>query len=226
MTGDRRSNGPAIDISSSRASCPTSPRGALASMDSRSARAARAAISVWGTRSIRMPTNKSTCSIWTFAAPCRNSSLILRAASARRLGSPFLTISSSPGISEVATVIKRTQTRRIAKFRGNLGWLGEGRVRFGTVSAGAQNRGLRASRALPDEGKTVISPPTFGISYDRVLRVGPPGPALFYYPNQPDAGNGAGRGPGSTAGPLLRPGPNSTEVRPPLTLDMTDPTAG
>jgi hypothetical protein len=23
-------------------------------------------------------------------------------------------------------------------------------------------------------------------SYDRVLRVGPPGPALFYYPNRPD----------------------------------------
>ena len=30
ITGDRRSSGPAIDISSSRASCPTSPRGALA----------------------------------------------------------------------------------------------------------------------------------------------------------------------------------------------------
>src|SRR4051795_4010592 len=56
-------------------------------------------------------------------------------------------------------------------------------------------------------------------SYDRVLRVGPPGPALFYYLNQPDAGLGrTGRaGPGS--GPA-----NPTQDRPNLTLDMTDPT--
>jgi hypothetical protein len=33
-------------------------------------------------------------------------------------------------------------------------------------------------------------------SYDRVLRVGPSGPALFYYPNEPDEGK-AGRDPGS-----------------------------
>src|SRR3954452_21059543 len=57
-------------------------------------------------------------------------------------------------------------------------------------------------------------------SYDRVLRVGPPGPALFYYLNQPDAG--------------ARPswprrtgiwGANPTQDRSNLTLDMTDPTA-
>gem|GEM_PF-10398 len=58
-------------------------------------------------------------------------------------------------------------------------------------------------------------------SYDRVLRVGPSGPALFYYLNEPDAGPGSG----STAGPALRPGLNPMQVRPNLTLDMTDPTA-
>ncbi len=30
-------------------------------------------------------------------------------------------------------------------------------------------------------------------SYDRVLRVGPSGPALFYYPNGPGADDSAGR---------------------------------
>jgi hypothetical protein len=51
-------------------------------------------------------------------------------------------------------------------------------------------------------------------SYDRVLRVGPPGPALFYYLNRPDAENAA-PGSGSTAGPAFRPGLNPTQVRPP-----------
>jgi hypothetical protein len=51
-------------------------------------------------------------------------------------------------------------------------------------------------------------------SYDRVLRVGPPGPALFYYLNEPDADSGAqvpfGR---STAGTRLNPA-NPLQVRP------------
>ena len=59
-SGERRSSGPAIAISSSRASCPTSPRGALARIDSRSARSARAESSVCGTRPVRMPSNRST----------------------------------------------------------------------------------------------------------------------------------------------------------------------
>ena len=42
-------------------------------------------------------------------------------------------------------------------------------------------------------------------SYDRVLRVGPAGPALFYYLNGPDD---AGPGSGSPAGPVVRAGPN------------------
>ena len=40
---------------------------------------------------------------------------------------------------------------------------------------------------MPDREKTAISAATYGISYDRVLRVGPPGPALFYYLNGPAA---------------------------------------
>src|SRR6202048_2256120 len=70
---------------------------------------------------------------------------------------------------------------------------------------------------------------TLWFSYDRVLRVGPSGPALFYYLNGP-ARCDAGPGSGKPAGPVFRPGPNPTQVRPPqrqiLTLDMTDPTAG
>jgi ribosome maturation factor RimP len=62
-------------------------------------------------------------------------------------------------------------------------------------------------------------------SYDRVLRVGPAGPALFYYLIEP-ASCDAGPDSGSTAGPPLRPGLNPTQDRQPLTLDMTDPTAG
>src|SRR5882672_3625677 len=48
-------------------------------------------------------------------APCRNSSAIRRVASARRWGSPCLTNSSSPGISDAANVIKRTQTHANSK---------------------------------------------------------------------------------------------------------------
>ncbi len=54
-------------------------------------------------------------------------------------------------------------------------------------------------------------------SYDRVLRVGPPGPALFYYLNKPAVVRRRAR---------CRPGLNPTQVRPLLTLDMTDPTTG
>src|SRR6266480_6812006 len=61
-------------------------------------------------------------------------------------------------------------------------------------------------------------------SYDRVLRVGPSGPALFYYLNEPDEWRRPRSG--STAGPAFRPGLNTTQVRPTLTLDMTDPTTG
>src|SRR5437773_7079029 len=63
-------------------------------------------------------------------------------------------------------------------------------------------------------------------SYDRVLRVGPSGPALFYYLIEPDAENGAGSGSGSPAGPDLRPGLTQLKLDSLLTLDMTDQTSG
>ena len=62
-------------------------------------------------------------------------------------------------------------------------------------------------------------------SYDRVLRVGPSGPALFYYLNEAGADTAPGSIRGSPAGPRLSPA-NPLQVRPNLTLDMTDPTAG
>src|ERR1700730_9692411 len=65
-----------------------------------------------------------------------------RAAPARRLGSPFLTISSSPGISDMATDIKRTQNGRIGGFSRTLGWVREGSVRLGRNSKAAQIRGF------------------------------------------------------------------------------------
>jgi ribosome maturation factor RimP len=63
-------------------------------------------------------------------------------------------------------------------------------------------------------------------SYDRVLRVGPPGPALFYYLIEPDADNRAGSGSCSPAGPAFRPGLTQRKLDSLLTLDMTDPISG
>ena len=51
-------------------------------------------------------------------------------------------------------------------------------------------------------------------SYDRVLRVGPPGPALFYYLSEP-AGCDAGPGSGRSAGPALKAGPDPTPNKSP-----------
>jgi ribosome maturation factor RimP len=70
-------------------------------------------------------------------------------------------------------------------------------------------------------------------SYDRVLRVGPPGPALFYYLNGPAAGDaGLARAdrPDRAWGPAQpnasKTAQDKTAQRQILTLDMTDPTAG
>src|SRR5271170_5171553 len=67
-------------------------------------------------------------------------------------------------------------------------------------------------------------------SYDRVLRVGPTGPALFYYLSEAGAEFGARPCSGGSAGPPRhRPQLNAcktTQVRATLTLDMTDPTTG
>ena len=90
----------------------------------------------------------------------------------------------------------------------------------------SQNACCRPSRALPDRGENRYISRNLWFSYDRVLRVGPPGPALFYYLNEPDADNGAGSGSGSPAGPAFRPGLNRRKLDSLLTLDMTDPISG
>jgi ribosome maturation factor RimP len=61
-------------------------------------------------------------------------------------------------------------------------------------------------------------------SYDRVLRVGPPGPALFYYLSRPspEGCQARFREPGRTG---LKARPKPMQVKTFLTLDMTDPTA-
>jgi ribosome maturation factor RimP len=66
-------------------------------------------------------------------------------------------------------------------------------------------------------------------SYDRVLRVGPPGPALFYYLNE--AGSAEGLIRVRVTQPGLRQArkkvrPTTLDSQAALTLDMTDPTAG
>jgi ribosome maturation factor RimP len=67
---------------------------------------------------------------------------------------------------------------------------------------------------------------TFNLSfsYDRVLRVGPSGPALFYYLNPQGADSGPGFPSGSPAG--SRPDCNPMTVRQILNLHMSDPTVG
>jgi ribosome maturation factor RimP len=61
-------------------------------------------------------------------------------------------------------------------------------------------------------GKPAISTTNLWFSYDYVLRVGPKGPALFYYPNQAKA--------------QKPPYESEEEAGPHLTLNMTDPIAG
>src|SRR4051812_33098750 len=72
----------------------------------------------------------------------------------------------------------------------------------------------RRPPALAGPGENLYIHRNLWFSYDRVLRVGPTGPALFYYLNGPDAGDA-----GFRAGC-----PRSMQQEQPLTLDMTDPT--
>ena len=122
ITGERRSSGPAIDISSSRASCPTSSRGALASD-----RQPLGQIGAGGDFGMRNEIDQDAVEQIDVIGPEIRRALQKQFGDpARGLGAAFgiaiLTISSSPGISEVATVIKHTQTRRdqrsFRQFRG------------------------------------------------------------------------------------------------------------
>jgi hypothetical protein len=75
-----------------------------------------------------------------------------------------------------------------------LGRLGEGRVSRKAALSKWRKIGAFGLAGLAARSEKRYIGSTFGISYDRVLRVGPSGPALFYYLNE--AGrtlNGAGR---------------------------------
>ena len=59
----------------------------------------------------------------------------------------------------------------------------------GLPQTARNGRKIRAKRGLaglagPRQNRYIGS--NLIVSYDRVLRVGPPGPALFYYPNEAD----------------------------------------
>src|ERR1700687_4003039 len=87
--------------------------------------------------------------------------------------------------SSILKAGKHTQSRRVGEFPGNLGGLREGRVRFETTP----RRHAKSRRSRPCGpcriGAKPLYQPQLRFSYDHVLRVGPPGPALFYYLNEP-----------------------------------------
>jgi hypothetical protein len=93
-------------------------------------------------------------------------------------------------------------------FSGNLGGLREGRVRFENHPPKQPKFEAWGLAGLAGSGKNRYISRNLWFSYDRVLRVGPPGPALFYYLNEP-AECDAGPASGSTAGPAFRPGPQT-----------------
>ncbi|MDB5673668.1 MAG: hypothetical protein JWM65_650 [Sphingomonas bacterium] len=65
---------------------------------------------------------------------------------------------------------------------------------------------LRGLAGLAVTGENGYISRNLWFSYDRVLRVGPSGPALFYYLNEPDADTGAGFHSGQHCRTALEPG--------------------
>lgn len=70
-------------------------------------------------------------------------------------------------------------------------------------AAKSRPRGL-AGLAVAGENRYISR--NLWFSYDRVLRVGPSGPALFYYLNEPDEDIGAGFHSGQHRRTALKPG--------------------
>jgi hypothetical protein len=66
---------------------------------------------------------------------------------------------------------------------------------------------LRGFAGLAGLGENRYIGRNFWFSYDRVLRVGPSGPALFYYPNERDADDGAE--------PVMGPQSNAIQAKQP-----------
>jgi hypothetical protein len=93
-----------------------------------------------------------------------------------------------------------SQTGDIGRFFGNLGGLRERRVRFPSLG-NLLKISLNALAGLAGLRKNRYIRRNLWFSYDRVLRVGPAGPALFYYLNElgPEGTSGAVQGTGRTA---------------------------
>jgi hypothetical protein len=85
-----------------------------------------------------------------------------------------------------------SRSTALGRVSGNLGRLREGRVRFQSC--------IRTDRKIVSSGLAGLAVErqyryisrNLWFSYDRVLRVGPSGPALFYYLSASDENNGAG----------------------------------
>ena len=145
ITGDRRSSGPAIRISSSRASCPTSAARRVGEQ-----RQPLGQIGARGDFGMRNEVDQNAVEQIDVIGPEIRGPLQEQFGDpARSLGAGawdrhVLTISSSPGISEVATVINTLlKPAASAGLCRNLGRLGEGRVRFETRPRRPQNRASR-----------------------------------------------------------------------------------
>ena len=236
MTGDRRSSGPAIDISSSRASCPTSVRRRVgeqrtAARPDRRARQFRCA-----------ERDRSGCGrtdrrdrAGSSRPPAGTARRSGARTSARRLGSPCLTISSSPGISDGSDghETHSNPAHRRRRCRGNLGGHGEGRVRFETAAERRRKiAGCRPRGPCRIGGKPLYQPQLMVLIRSRI-ESGPPGTRSFLLPERARQLRRRARlgQTGRTAFEARRQRkPDRPTHRPPkrqiLTLDMTDPTAG
>jgi hypothetical protein len=73
----------------------------------------------------------------------------------------------------VAAVIKPTQTRRDGAFSGNLGALGEGRVRFKIAAQSGAKSQASGFAGLAGSAQNRYIDRNLWFSYDSVLRVGP-----------------------------------------------------
>src|SRR6202163_1826981 len=114
---------------------------------------------------------------------------------------------------------------RTGGFSGNLGWLREGSVRFETAPETPQNRSFRPRGPCRIGGKPLYQPQLMVLIRSRI-ESGPPGTRSFLLPERARRVRRRARlRQHSRTGFPARP-PKPTQVRLPLTLDMTDPTTG
>ena len=148
ITGDRRSSGPAIDISSSRASCPTSLRGRIGED-----RQPLGQIRARGEFGVRNEIDQKAVEQIDVIGPKMRRPLQEQFADPPRgLGTAFgIAISDDliePGNQRGGDCHQTHSNPAYRRVPGNLGGLREGRVRFETAPEGAQNRGFRGLAGL------------------------------------------------------------------------------